>query len=451
MSGRIPARQAHPQAAQTAATHPARTAKLTQRARILSSATDVFAGKGYASASIEHIIAKAGVSRPTFYDYFPDKEACLFAVLGEANTRLHGRAEAAVQTAPREPATATVDALIDFCAAEPPAAKVLINTSLAAGALALTRRDELIADLTSLVGAAERDLPNNSRLPDIAHDVLLGGILRTLGARMRRNEPVDSALGAQLSTWVNSYAVPLSARRWDSLGPRHVRRNPEIIVEPPFGSQPVAPKLPTRTRDGELQRQRLFYATGELAKEQGLQATSIADITRRAGVGYRRFVHFFADKQEAFLALHDIGYRRALAATVGAYFSAGSWEERTWAAGQAYVDFVARNPTIAHIGFVEPYSAGPRSARRMDEVLKIFTLFLHEGYAHMDAARPRPSATALEAIAATIFEIGFQQVRRGDGQHLPGRLPHAMYLLLAPFIGTDAAATFIDRQLTEHF
>lgn len=51
-----------------------------QRERILFAAREVFATRGYGGAAIEDIVARARVSRTTFYMFFENKEECLLAV-----------------------------------------------------------------------------------------------------------------------------------------------------------------------------------------------------------------------------------------------------------------------------------------------------------------------------------------------------------------------------------
>ena len=51
-----------------------------QLERILLAARDVFAARGYAGAGVDEIVARARVSRTTFYVFFENKEECLLAV-----------------------------------------------------------------------------------------------------------------------------------------------------------------------------------------------------------------------------------------------------------------------------------------------------------------------------------------------------------------------------------
>ena len=59
-----------------------------QQQRLLVAAREVFAKRGFASASIDDIVSRARVSRTTFYRFFAGKEECMLAVFDEAISRL---------------------------------------------------------------------------------------------------------------------------------------------------------------------------------------------------------------------------------------------------------------------------------------------------------------------------------------------------------------------------
>jgi len=56
------------------------------RQRILETAADLFAEKGYASTYVREIVEKAGVSKPVLYYYFRNKEGLFYAILEWATT-----------------------------------------------------------------------------------------------------------------------------------------------------------------------------------------------------------------------------------------------------------------------------------------------------------------------------------------------------------------------------
>ena len=59
----------------------ASTLENNSRERLLETATELFAEKGYAGASVREIVEKAGVSKPVLYYYFKSKEGMFYAIL----------------------------------------------------------------------------------------------------------------------------------------------------------------------------------------------------------------------------------------------------------------------------------------------------------------------------------------------------------------------------------
>ncbi|UCE52631.1 MAG: TetR/AcrR family transcriptional regulator [Desulfobacterales bacterium] len=55
------------------------------RQRLLETATDLFAEKGYAGTYVREIVEKAGVSKPVLYYYFQSKEGLFYAILEYAS------------------------------------------------------------------------------------------------------------------------------------------------------------------------------------------------------------------------------------------------------------------------------------------------------------------------------------------------------------------------------
>jgi AcrR family transcriptional regulator len=62
--------------------------KAERRAEILDAAKGVFARLGYHQATIDHVVAEAGVARGTFYLYFEDKRAVFAELIDRFSTRL---------------------------------------------------------------------------------------------------------------------------------------------------------------------------------------------------------------------------------------------------------------------------------------------------------------------------------------------------------------------------
>jgi AcrR family transcriptional regulator len=103
-----------------------------QRERILMAARDVFAGRGYASAGVDEIVARARVSRTTFYAFFQNKEECLLAVFALGLECVGTQVvQAVTETAsldlqPAERVRAEVRAVAQALAADPAMARILL-------------------------------------------------------------------------------------------------------------------------------------------------------------------------------------------------------------------------------------------------------------------------------------------------------------------------------------
>jgi AcrR family transcriptional regulator len=60
------------------------------RERLLKAATELFAQKGYASTSVNEIVAAAGVTKPILYYYFNSKEGIYLEIMRDAFGRFEG-------------------------------------------------------------------------------------------------------------------------------------------------------------------------------------------------------------------------------------------------------------------------------------------------------------------------------------------------------------------------
>jgi AcrR family transcriptional regulator len=83
------------------------------RARILEAAARVFAERGYAGGTTNHIAVAAGLSVGSLYQYFPNKDAIVVAVLDRFADDLAGRIGAQLEATMSEPWQAGGRALLD--------------------------------------------------------------------------------------------------------------------------------------------------------------------------------------------------------------------------------------------------------------------------------------------------------------------------------------------------
>jgi AcrR family transcriptional regulator len=423
--------------------------KSTQRARLLCAIRHVAVREGYAAATIAQVISEAGVSRPTFYDYFSDKDDCFLAALADTHRDLLASVgETVASAAPEQGSQAAITALVGFAVTEPEKAHFLMNEPCAGGALALDARDAGITEIAQMIEQAHARVPTETAIADFSPRLLIGTIYRLVASRLRHDEREMDGVLEELLQWLASYSQPVSEHRWIALAPGPAPAPWPLQAETALRAPPpLPPGRPRKAQDVLAnQRQRILLATAQATQAKGYTATTIAYINKLAGVDHRVFASCFADKQEAFMAIHELGFQRTMAVTASAFFAGESWPERIWEAGRAFTQFFEQHPAIAHIGFVESYAVGSQALKRVEEVLGAFTIFLQEGYQYGEQSS-RPSSVALQAIAGANFEIAYQRARAGGMLRISGLLPHVSFISLAPFLGPSEANRFIDQKL----
>jgi AcrR family transcriptional regulator len=157
------------------------------------------AERGYPDTTVGDVVAKASVSRSTFYAQFADKEACFVAAydfamdhalerLSEASQSLHGGSW-------RSRARSDLTTYMEVLASEPAIAFALHVEVLAAGPVALEHRAQMLGLLASRI-AQLNDVARNSEpeLPEIPPAVFAlytGGLDELIRDRLRTGTPND--------------------------------------------------------------------------------------------------------------------------------------------------------------------------------------------------------------------------------------------------------------------
>jgi AcrR family transcriptional regulator len=142
------------------------------------------AAKGYAEVSVADVVERAGVSRRTFYEIFPDKEACFLAAYDTGVELVLGQIRAAIDALPevdwRTRARVGIETFMNVLAAEPDFAWALVVEVIGAGRAALARHAEIMSLFAQvhrrIHEVALREDPTLRPLPDVVFDTLAGGL-----------------------------------------------------------------------------------------------------------------------------------------------------------------------------------------------------------------------------------------------------------------------------------
>ena len=272
----------------------------TQR-RILGAALDVFATVGFAEARVELITARAGCSRPAFYQYFSSKDDVFWALAAQLGREMVGLAERL------EPVT-------------PDAAGLAHLTGWVARFMAL---HEAWAPVFASFQAASRDHAPQARSSIAVADRTAVAVLRAFGAE---ETPANATLVGNL------VSVLIRCSFYAEQVPDDTSAQPlvegvaqlfhRILEGPVEGVNVVRGRVPRRRRAatapppapgadrplrprGEKTRRRLLDAGAAVLPARGYHDARVDDLVAAAGVSHGTFYRYFGNKDEFFRALAE--------------------------------------------------------------------------------------------------------------------------------------------------
>jgi AcrR family transcriptional regulator len=166
-----------------------------QRERLLAAMLRAASELGYRETNVQDVIERAGVSRPTFYEHFANKEACFLDAFDATAARLRDRVGAAVQKGGdslRNRLRFGLETLLHFTATEPEAARTLIVEARAASVDAVMRRDDLLNHFAACIDTQVRELlPDPPSYSPITAAGIVGGVEALLYSRLNKGETDD--------------------------------------------------------------------------------------------------------------------------------------------------------------------------------------------------------------------------------------------------------------------
>jgi len=392
-----------------------------QRARLCGAMVEAVAQRGYPAVSVLQTAALAGVSTRSFYEHFSGKEECFLATFDavvsdgmrrladaheeqagwEARLRaLFERAIAEVAQRQKESRLVVVEAF-----AAGPAGRMRVE-----GARAIVR--QMVA--SNLEGAFGSSAPPPLAVKGIAHGVwhlvcsrLLGGGLEEL-----------PGLTDELYAWMLTYRSPAGA-----LGGA-----PEIAT-----ARAVAPPCEPPAGD---ERRRLLRAALEIAGRRGCAGLTDRALLDLARVDADAFAALYKDVEECLLDALELLAAEGLAPMLSAARAAPpNWPAVTRGAIAALLDWLARDPVLARVAFVEAFCAEPAVLAHAARLLGRFAGVMSRSM----PARRRLSTPIAEAIVGAVWGTLHDYVAAGMTDRLPELTDHLSYIVLAPTMGAQAA------------
>jgi AcrR family transcriptional regulator len=170
---------------------PSELIRAIQRERLIVAMLNAVADLGYLGTNVQDVIDRAGVSRPTFYEHFSNKEDCFLAAFDTSAARLRKKVRSAAAKGGDSWRTRVrfgLEAVLSFATREPATARAMVVEARAASAAAVQRRVELLDDFARCLDEEARELlPATPKSPITAAGIV-GGVESLLYSRLCKQE-----------------------------------------------------------------------------------------------------------------------------------------------------------------------------------------------------------------------------------------------------------------------
>lgn len=273
----------------------------TTRRKILDASLSVFDEHGFHATRIEFITTAAGVSRPSYYQYFSSKEEVFWTLAGELAKKLSKLSDSLVDVDSGRDGVEQIEKwLYEMIELYHVYAGVFSSFPAATGGpSASTHGPQIVAKRLGLAINSAIDLPDPS-VPEAAGSIAEIVTLRSIHFWR-------TGLGQiSLDRFVNGHAQTLHRLIH---GP-----NPDVNIGP-VALEPAKtqPSWPSFVVDGQQVRRPRGQATHQRLLDAGIQALHrgeyheihIDDIVAEAGVSHGSFYHHFASKDALFQELAE--------------------------------------------------------------------------------------------------------------------------------------------------
>jgi AcrR family transcriptional regulator len=191
--------------------------RASQRGRMLDAVSEIVGERGYVGTTVAQVIARAGVSRETFYEHFADRQDCYLAAFDANVDDLLGSMSGVALDAPRDPVARLDRALAAYFAAltaRPAHARAFLVEVYGAGPAAVARHEALqqrfVDGVALLLGLDDAAAGSTERF---ACEALVAAISSLVTARIGAGgPPALDELRAPITDLVRRAGLPVALR-----------------------------------------------------------------------------------------------------------------------------------------------------------------------------------------------------------------------------------------------
>jgi len=203
----------------------------------------------------------------------------------------------------------------------------------------------------------------------------------------------------------------------------------------------AAPRRPARENALAIQRARVIAAAIEAVEDVGRQGLTVADIAARARVARKTFYDVFDDLEDCFCGAFEYVIDQARAPLREAFQRESDWQAGMRGALRELLALAEEQPGLARLCLLEALAPAGRVAvvrsRVVHEIAEVIDRARDVGDAE---GRVPEGLVVAEAIVGGIFTVIHLRLLSSEEAELADLLDPCMYLLVAPYLGTERAA-----------
>jgi AcrR family transcriptional regulator len=403
-----------------------------QRTRIHGAMIETVAHIGYERTSVKQVIGLAGVSRRSFYELFANKQECFLAtfdVIAGRQIQHMTNTYLASDGGLAERLGAVYEAFVEEASQNRKAATLALLETQTAGAPGTLRLRRATTICERMLARSFADSADAASLPAPIVRGITGGLHGAIGRALSQAEPSQRGLSDEMLRWTLSFQTPGAVRMDELMSARLRRRMREISLASAGGSEPAQQDEPAGDERG-----RLLHAVLRLAARHDYRELSGPQIADEARVPIDAFLEHFASRDECYLAALEMIGDRLLSIAGDAELGSGDWPVAVRRVLAALLSHLGAHPLHARTIAQEAFAAGSEPVRRTLVLADRIAALLTEA-----APAAAGSAFTVQGIAGALMHTVRCQVVGGRVEMLGVLSDHLSYLVLAPFIGAEAA------------
>ena len=444
-----------------------------QRARIHGAMVEAIAQYGYQKTSVKKVVALSGVSRRSFYEQFADKEQCFLTSLDLVAARAVKQTNEAYRAADGDLEDRLRAAFEKFTKEVggngSKGGSLVIVEGPAAGAASLPHLCRATATFEQMLLSSFTHAFKDGALPPPIIRGIVGGLYEVISIRLRSDRAKEiPALAEEMLQWTlrfqasppDNLAAHLAERALVGLRSTnghatnghatngHSTNGYSSNGHSTNGSSSNGHSEYGHTTNGNGHlnsdashldiRGRLLECVLRLSVLEDYAELSALQIADEAGVSIDSFFELFKQKQECFTAAFDEMADELLWAIADLELVGEDWPRAVRKAIGVLMRHLAEHPLHARMIAAEVYTAEPEAIERNRELFQEIATLLTEG-----APAGTGGTLAVDGVAGAIWHTVRCQVAGEQIQRLPALTDYLTYVVLAPFIGAEAAAELV--------